>query len=111
MAPRPIGVDVAFEHHDHIYKRTHPIRADKVDPRGVVYLGGGAWGVVPRKPLEKWYLAKTVSTLHFVLVTIDAQGRSFLAIDSKGQVIDRLNQRISDSKTSDGGRVPAMVVR
>ena len=105
------GVDVAFEHHDHIYKRTHPIRADKVDPRGVVYLGGGAWGVVPRKPLEKWYLAKTVSTLHFVLVTIDAQGRSFLAMDSKGQVIDRLNQRISDSKTSDGGRVPAMVVR
>ena len=106
------GVDVAFEHHDHIYKRTHPIRANKVDPRGVVYLGGGAWGVVPRKPVEEWYLAKTADKLHFILVTIDSHGRNLVAIDSDGKTIDHMNQRVSsDARTTSAERVPAPVSR
>jgi hypothetical protein len=47
------GVQLAFEHHDHAYKRTYPIRKGTVDPRGVVYLGDGAWGVTVRKRMPK----------------------------------------------------------
>jgi acid phosphatase type 7 len=86
------GVDVAFEHHDHAYKRTHPIRTGTIDARGVLYLGDGGWGVLPRKPRERWYLAKTASTQHFILVRIDGRSRSFLAIDGDGQVIDEVHQ-------------------
>ena len=89
------GVDVAFEHHDHAYKRTHPIRAGKVDPRGVLYLGDGGWGVMPRRPRDRWYLAKTAAKRHFILVTIDGKTRSFLAIDSTGQVFDQVSQSVS----------------
>lgn len=41
------GIKVAFEHHDHAYKRTVPIREEAIDPeRGIVYFGDGAWGAV-----------------------------------------------------------------
>lgn len=83
------GVDGAFEHHGHVYKRTHRIRAGKVDPKGVLYLGDGAWGVMPRKPRDRWYLAKTAPKRYFSLVTV-GQSRSFLAIDSEGQIIDQV---------------------
>ncbi len=89
------GLNVAFEHHDHAYKRTHPIRADRVDPQGVLYLGGGAWAVMPRKPRKDRYLAKIASKRHFILVRIDGQSRRFLAIDSEGQLFDEVHQSIS----------------
>ncbi|MEO5803667.1 MAG: metallophosphoesterase family protein, partial [Verrucomicrobiota bacterium] len=38
------GVPISFEHHDHAYKRTHPILANKINPKGIIYLGDGAWG-------------------------------------------------------------------
>src|SRR5690625_7699759 len=43
------GVRVAFENHDHAYKRTRPIRNNRKDPSGVVYFGDGAWGVGVRE--------------------------------------------------------------
>jgi hypothetical protein len=104
------GLDVAFEHHDHVYKRTHPIRAGKVDPRGVLYLGDGAWGVLSRTPREDWYLAKTAGTRHFILVTIDGQNRSFLAIDSEGEIIDQVDQSLSSRSTTPSERgIPVVV--
>ncbi|MFQ5655999.1 MAG: purple acid phosphatase family protein [Candidatus Methylomirabilales bacterium] len=92
------GLDVAFEHHDHVYKRTHPIRADKIDPLGVLYLGDGTWGVWPRRPREAWYLAKTARKRHFILVTVDSQSRRFLAIDSDGEIFDRIEQPVSSGR-------------
>ena len=86
------GVDGAFEHHDHAYKRTHRIRAGKVDPNGVLYLGDGAWGVMTRRPRDRWYLAKTARKRHFSLVTV-GQSRSFLAIDSEGQIVDQVTEQ------------------
>jgi hypothetical protein len=47
------GVKLVFENHDHCFKRTHPIRAGKIDPKGTTYLGDGAWGVGLRKPDPK----------------------------------------------------------
>ncbi|MFQ5846302.1 MAG: purple acid phosphatase family protein [Candidatus Methylomirabilales bacterium] len=104
------GVDVAFEHHDHVYKRTYPIRGGRVDPQGVLYLGDGAWGVLPRRPRKNWYLAKTASTRHFILVTVDSRSRSFLAIDDEGHVFDRVNQSVSSDPMPPGERRARTVV-
>ncbi len=93
------GLDAAFEHHDHAYKRTHLIRAGTVDPRGVLYLGDGAWGALPRKTREDWYLTKTASRQHFILVTIDDQSRTFQAIDIKGHVFDHVHQNALSRST------------
>lgn len=89
------GLHAAFEHHDHTYKRTHPLRNGKVDPIGMLYLGDGAWGVetprTPKTPEQAWYLAKTASRRHFILVTINKKNRQFKAIDDTGKVIDVVN--------------------
>eukprot|EP01095_Lingulamoeba_sp_RSL-Kostka_P008325 TRINITY_DN2753_c0_g1_i1.p1 TRINITY_DN2753_c0_g1~~TRINITY_DN2753_c0_g1_i1.p1 ORF type:complete len:792 (-),score=185.99 TRINITY_DN2753_c0_g1_i1:248-2623(-) len=39
------GVDIAFEHHDHSYKRTYKLKGGAVNKNGTVYIGDGAWGV------------------------------------------------------------------
>lgn len=89
------GLHAAFEHHDHTYKRTHPLRNGKPDPKGVLYLGDGAWGLehprVPKTPEQAWYLAKTAARRHFILVTLNKSTRQFKAIDHTGRVIDLVN--------------------
>ena len=82
-------LDVAFEHHDHTYKRTYPILKDKEHSEGIVYLGDGAWGKV-RKPdqQDKWYIATAKKKYHFILVTLQKHKALFQAIDNNGQVFD-----------------------
>lgn len=87
------GLNAAFEHHDHAYKRTYPIRQNERKRHGVVYIGDGAWGVdKPRTrsffSKEPWYLAAFKSTRNFILVTLDGKGRTFQAINPLGEVID-----------------------
>jgi hypothetical protein len=89
------SLHAAFEHHDHTYKRTHPLKNGKADPLGVLYIGDGAWGLEqPRTPKttdQAWYLAKTAAKRHFILVTINKKTRQFKAIDHTGKVIDVVN--------------------
>ncbi len=40
------NVDVVLEHHDHTFKRTHPLKDGVADAGGVLYLGDGSWGMV-----------------------------------------------------------------
>ena len=91
------GLNAAFEHHAHTYKRTHLIKEGKVSDSGVLYIGDGAWGAenlrTPRTPVDAWYLAKTQSVNHFIMTSIDRSARSFTAIDSSGKVIDKVFQR------------------
>jgi hypothetical protein len=85
------GVRVAFENHDHAYKRTVPIREGKEDPGGVVYIGDGAWGVAERVPhaaADVWYLEKSQSMRHFILVTIQGDSQDFKMISREGKLID-----------------------
>jgi acid phosphatase type 7 len=89
------GVEVAFESHDHAYKRTHPIRQGRIDPEGIVYVGDGAWGVETRPigrdhPEPAWYLDRAESVRHFVLLTIDGGSRHMSAIDEFGVTFDEL---------------------
>ena len=91
------GVKLVFENHDHCFKRTHPIRAGKIDLKGTTYLGDGAWGVALRKPdpaKPKWYIAKSGDIRHLYLVTLYPEARHVLAINEGGQVFDEVYQRV-----------------
>ena len=94
------GLSAAFENHDHAYKRTHLLKGGKVDPAGVLYIGDGAWGITkprtPRKPKSTWYLAKSQSVQHAVLVVLTSEKRHYLAIDSSGAVIDDFVQTVNE---------------
>ena len=81
-------LDVAFEHHDHTYKRTLPIQKNRYHPKGVVYLGDGAWGKLRNPKPNRWYLAKAEKKYHFILVTLTKDKAMFQAIDNEGQVFD-----------------------
>jgi len=90
------GIIAAFEHHDHSYKRTHPIKNYQVDPHGILYLGDGGMGVVrPRKPVKsskRWYLAKTARERHFFLITLHPDGsRNFEAVNQDNVVFDQVS--------------------
>lgn len=86
------GLNTAFEHHDHCYKRTVPIRNGLENSSGVLYIGDGAWGVIqprhPRNSPEQWYLAKAVPVRHFVLVTLEKNRQHYEAIDFMGNRFD-----------------------
>ncbi|MFA9480448.1 fibronectin type III domain-containing protein [Phycisphaerales bacterium AB-hyl4] len=84
-------VRVAFENHDHTYKRTVPIRDGEQADDGVVYLGDGAWGVGTREPHdvnETWYLERAEAKRHAIIVTIHGESQDFKAIDENGKLID-----------------------
>lgn len=85
------GLHAAFEHHDHTYKRTYPIRQNRRHADGVLYLGDGAWGRIrtPKKPADRWYLAFAAREYHFILVTLNGARRAFTAINDEGEVFDR----------------------
>jgi hypothetical protein len=90
------NVRVAFENHDHAYKRTHPLRGGQVDSSGVIYLGDGAWGAGARaigqyqQDETPWYLARAESVNHAIIVTLDAHAAVFEVIESTGTTIDRI---------------------
>lgn len=94
------GIQVSFEHHDHAYKRTHPLLKGRIHPEGVVYLGDGGWGV--EKPrILKWkhpYLAKFFPARHFIAVTLTPTEQQFKSINDQGQVIDEFTQSIHKRK-------------
>lgn len=90
------GLTAAFEHHDHAYKRTYPLKNGLIDSQGVIYLGDGAWGVEkPRKPEgshHRWYLAKSLPYRNVIVVTISPKSRYYKAIKDDGVTIDTYEQ-------------------
>ena len=86
-------VTAVFENDHHTYKRTHPLRANRVDrENGILYLGDGCWGVDTRsvpKPGELWYLASAASKRHLICVTIRDGKPSYAAYEADGKVIDQ----------------------
>lgn len=97
------GVHVAFENHDHAYKRTYPLKNSKIDPNGVLYIGDGSWGVrprIPKKAAMTSFFAKTLSRRQFVKVEITPEKRKFWAITNDGVVIDQFEQDVQKPKKS-----------
>lgn len=91
------NVDVAFEHDDHAYKRTHLLRDGEPHSDGVLYLGDGAWGKGPREvhsPQERPYLAKSVSTLNVIRGEIRPDGiQNYRAVNEAGEIVDTYTRR------------------
>ncbi|MCX8065161.1 MAG: metallophosphoesterase family protein [Candidatus Hydrogenedentes bacterium] len=85
-------VSVAFENHDHTFKRTKSLRNGVVSSEGTVYLGDGCFGVSPReiKNHELGYLEKASGIKHFWLVEIDSEKLTAKAVDIKGKVFDEV---------------------
>lgn len=93
-------LDAAFEHHEHCFKRTQPIRDGEIHEQGVIYFGNGGCseteGRIPAPPGDwltggRWYLAKSGRRNHFHMVTLDGPVRSHQAIDVTGHVFDEVH--------------------
>lgn len=90
------GVQFAFEHHDHAYKRTHPLLEGKIDPRGITYIGDGCWGVEePRSPKKgyRWYIAKGMPKRNLILVHLHGNSRHLIVYDDEGEILDEIYSR------------------
>jgi hypothetical protein len=96
------GVDLVFNGHIHLYERTWPIAADKVDfDNGVTYvtLGGGGGGLDKAAANKTWYAARTRNTHHFLDVNIAGHALFARAIDTTGVVFDSWTiEKQSDDK-------------
>jgi acid phosphatase type 7 len=85
------NVKIAFENHDHAYKRTYPIKGNKIDENGIVFIGDGNWGTRSREHRnveETWYLKKAMSERHFILLTIQGRHHHLIMVNEDGEVID-----------------------
>jgi len=84
-------VNTVLEHHDHTFKRSHPITDGMVDEkRGVLYLGDGSWGKIraPKPPEDRPYLAKTSESYHITVHEIQGNRRFHAALDASGRIAD-----------------------
>lgn len=83
---------VALENHDHVLKRSHPIRLGEVvgEGEGVLYLGDGTMGVDARTvdSEERWYIARSASEPHFWMAELSGEGSIFRAFDEEGRLLD-----------------------
>ena len=89
------GLQTAFEHHDHAYKRSRLLLANREHPQGILYLGDGAWGVTPRKPSavqKPFYLEKVISKRHFILGVLEGETQHYTAIDEEGTILDQTSR-------------------
>jgi acid phosphatase type 7 len=83
-------VDAVLEHHDHTFKRTHPLKDGRPDPLGIIYLGDGSWGKLraAKKPEDRPYLAKTHDAYHMTMHRIEGERRFHVALADTGKVVD-----------------------
>ncbi len=84
------NVDVVLEHHDHTFKRTHPLTNGMIDKYGVLYLGDGSWGKlrVPHQPEERPYLAAVSESYHMTVHRLEGDQRFHVALEETGKVAD-----------------------
>lgn len=66
------NLSLAFEHHSHAFKITHPIKHNVINEEGTIYLGDGCLGVNPRKPKNKkaWYIQEAQAQRHYFKVSL-----------------------------------------
>jgi hypothetical protein len=93
-------VDVVLEHHDHTFKRTHPLTGGLRDKNGVLYLGDGSWGKLRslKNPEKRPYLAAYSSSYHMTVHRFEGDQRYHIALEESGRVADvcsTLGKRIS----------------
>ena len=94
------NVDIALEADGHNIKRTVPIRDDKKDPTGVVYVGEGGLGVGQRTPkTDRWYTDTKEGAFigkghHVMLLTMERDKLEIKTIMLTGDVVDTHVQKV-----------------
>ncbi len=82
-------VQAAFEHHNHTFKKTYPLKAGSKNPAGrTLYFGDGCWGSSPRKTFPQWYLDKRARKNNAYLVELGIKSATITAIGISGEVLD-----------------------
>lgn len=96
------NLHAAFEHHDHAYKRSHLLLNNAIHPKGVLYLGDGAWGIEKVRKMKSvkqpFYLAKFASTRHVIVVTLQPTQQHFMCVDDQGRMIDEYSRSLLPTK-------------
>lgn len=84
------NVDFVLEHHDHTFKRTHPLKDGLIDPNGILYLGDGSWGKLRslNKIEKRPYLAMANDSYHITLHRIEGERRFHMAMEGSGKIVD-----------------------
>lgn len=84
------NVDAVFEHHDHCFKRSHPLLDGMKNENGILYLGDGSWGKIrrPDTPERRPYLALTHEAYHLSVHRIEGNDRYHVALSDSGRVVD-----------------------
>jgi hypothetical protein len=84
------AVDAVLEHHDHTFKRTHPLKGGHVDKYGVPYLGDGSWGQLraPNAPEKLPFLAKVAKAYHMTVHKLEGDTRYHVAVEENGKIAD-----------------------
>jgi hypothetical protein len=85
-------VDVVFNGHIHVYERTWPIRAGKVDQKaGVTYVtsGGGGGRLENFAANPAFFKQEFRSDFHFCYVTIHQGTFHLKAFDHEGRLFDQ----------------------
>lgn len=85
------NVDVVAESDGHVLKRTLPIRNEKHDPTGIVYVGEGGLGVPQRAPISQWYLeppGMATSAHHVQIFSVSPTKLVYEAKELDGTVAD-----------------------
>lgn len=86
-------LDLVLESDGHCIKRTVPIRNDKEDPDGVIYLGEGGYGAPQRDPqVDRWYLQGEGAFAgrgdHIVILEITSEEIHYSALLNSGETAD-----------------------
>lgn len=84
------GVDAVLEHHDHVFKRTHPLLDGLRSNYGLAYLGDGSWGKLrtPASPEKRPYLARVSRTYHVTVHRLEGRQRFHIALTDQGRIAD-----------------------
>ncbi len=89
-------VDVVFNGHVHVYERTWPIRAGKVDQKdGIVYVtsGGGGGKLENFAPTPAFFKDQFRSDFHFCYATVHGGTFDLKAFDQEGRQFDQFTIR------------------
>jgi len=98
------GITLAFENHDHTFKRTKPIRNNEVNEDGVIYIGDGSWGVGTRRADDahnRWYIEKVTDDHHYWNITLMPGLRIVEAFNERNIQIDRFEQIVDETDLGD----------
>jgi hypothetical protein len=91
------NVDMVFYGHLHCYERSFPLKANKIDDDGTIYiLAGGAGGNLENfAPVKTWFNQKTYRGHHYVKIDINGDQLEYFMYDVDGNLLDNftLNKR------------------